>query len=83
VYDMSTISNDSTAQKAFTRGVCSLAAYRRVYFGTSPRKKKAGLGGDPSLTKISKNAEQGAATSVWAATASALEGQGGKYLEDC
>ena len=26
---------------------------------------------------------QGAATSVWAATAPALEGQGGLYLEDC
>lgn len=46
-------------------------------------EEKAGLGGDPSLAKIFKNVEQGAATSVWAATASALEGHGGKYLEDC
>jgi NAD(P)-dependent dehydrogenase (short-subunit alcohol dehydrogenase family) len=30
-----------------------------------------------------KTVEQGAATSVWAATAPELEGVGGKYLEDC
>jgi len=30
-----------------------------------------------------KSAAQGAATSVWAATASELEGRGGCYLEDC
>ena len=30
-----------------------------------------------------KNIEQGAATSVWAATAPELAGKGGKYLEDC
>jgi NAD(P)-dependent dehydrogenase (short-subunit alcohol dehydrogenase family) len=30
-----------------------------------------------------KTVEQGAATSVWAATAPELEGQGGLYLEDC
>ncbi|KAL2678953.1 hypothetical protein Neosp_009707 [[Neocosmospora] mangrovei] len=38
---------------------------------------------DPYLASILKNAEQGAATSVWAAVASALDGKGGKYLEDC
>jgi NAD(P)-dependent dehydrogenase (short-subunit alcohol dehydrogenase family) len=38
---------------------------------------------DPALAKIFKTLEQGAATPVWAATAKALEGQGGKYLEDC
>jgi NAD(P)-dependent dehydrogenase (short-subunit alcohol dehydrogenase family) len=32
---------------------------------------------------IFKNAGQGAATSVWAATAPQLEGRGGRYLEDC
>ncbi len=32
---------------------------------------------------VFKNIEQGAATSVWAATAPELEGKGGKYLEDC
>ncbi|RLQ22313.1 SDR family NAD(P)-dependent oxidoreductase [Seongchinamella sediminis] len=30
-----------------------------------------------------KTVAQGSATSVWAATAAALEGQGGLYLEDC
>jgi NAD(P)-dependent dehydrogenase (short-subunit alcohol dehydrogenase family) len=30
-----------------------------------------------------KNPEQGAATSIWAATAPELDGVGGKYLEDC
>ena len=30
-----------------------------------------------------KTPEQGAATSVWAATAPALQGAGGRYLEDC
>jgi NAD(P)-dependent dehydrogenase (short-subunit alcohol dehydrogenase family) len=30
-----------------------------------------------------KSLEQGAATTVWAATAKALEGKGGIYLEDC
>jgi len=32
---------------------------------------------------VFKNVEQGAATSVWAATSSALDGIGGLYLEDC
>jgi NAD(P)-dependent dehydrogenase (short-subunit alcohol dehydrogenase family) len=32
---------------------------------------------------VYKSVEQGAATSVWAATASELEGKGGIYLEDC
>jgi len=30
-----------------------------------------------------KSPEQGAATTIWAATAKALEGDGGKYLEEC
>lgn len=38
---------------------------------------------DPYLASILKNPEQGAATSVWAAVASSLDGKGGKYLEDC
>ncbi|KAL4877040.1 short-chain dehydrogenase [Aspergillus karnatakaensis] len=42
-----------------------------------------GLGTDPGLAKLLKSAGQGAATSVWAATAKVLEGKGGKYLEDC
>ncbi|KAH6869775.1 short-chain dehydrogenase [Thelonectria olida] len=38
---------------------------------------------DPALAKIFKTPQQGAATTVWAAVAKTLEGQGGKYLEDC
>lgn len=38
---------------------------------------------DKDLGKLWKSPEQGAATTVWAALATALEGQGGKYLEDC
>lgn len=45
--------------------------------------QRAELEDDESLAKTFKTPEQGAATSVWAATASALEGQGGMYLENC
>jgi hypothetical protein len=38
---------------------------------------------DPNIGKALKSPQQGAATTVWAATAKALEGQGGKYLEEC
>lgn len=40
-------------------------------------------GTDSTIRNLTKSAEQGAATTVWAATASALEGAGGRYLEDC
>ena len=36
-----------------------------------------------NLKGIVKSVEQGAATTVWGATSNSLEGQGGKYLEDC
>jgi NAD(P)-dependent dehydrogenase (short-subunit alcohol dehydrogenase family) len=38
---------------------------------------------DEEFAKNMKSPQQGAATTVWAAVAKALEGQGGKYLEDC
>ncbi len=38
---------------------------------------------DDTPLDIFKNPEQGAATSVWAATAPELRGHGGRYLEDC
>ncbi|KAI1073203.1 hypothetical protein LB507_010884 [Fusarium sp. FIESC RH6] len=44
---------------------------------------KSKIGGDPYLQKVRKYSPQGAATTVWGATAEALEGKGGKYLEDC
>lgn len=44
---------------------------------------KVGLVKDEVLMKIYKTPQQGAATTVWAATAKALAGNGGKYLEEC
>jgi NAD(P)-dependent dehydrogenase (short-subunit alcohol dehydrogenase family) len=41
------------------------------------------LKADDTPLDIFKNPAQGASTSVWAATAPALKGQGGMYLEDC
>ena len=38
---------------------------------------------DLNMQKRAKSVEQGAATTVWAAVASELEGVGGKYMEDC
>lgn len=38
---------------------------------------------DAMLSKLFKTAQQGAATTVWAAIAKSLEGRGGNYLEDC
>jgi len=38
---------------------------------------------DAMLSRLFKSPQQGAATTVWAAVAQALEGWGGKYLENC
>ncbi|PYH95711.1 putative short-chain dehydrogenase/reductase [Aspergillus ellipticus CBS 707.79] len=38
---------------------------------------------NPYVLKILKSAEQGAATTVWAAVGKEWEGKGGRYLEDC
>jgi hypothetical protein len=38
---------------------------------------------DGTVADIFKNVEQGASTSVYAALAPELDGQGGEYLEDC
>lgn len=38
---------------------------------------------NPYILKILKSAEQGAATTVWAAVSKNWENKGGKYLEDC
>ncbi len=45
-------------------------------------EEKAGLISDPTLGPQFKSPQQGAATTVWAATSKDLEGMGGKYLED-
>ena len=41
------------------------------------------MGDDGQLSRHFKTPEQGAATSVWAATSPDLAGRGGLYLEDC
>ncbi|KAJ6091954.1 hypothetical protein N7467_003923 [Penicillium canescens] len=46
-------------------------------------EQKQSLEADPGVSQLLKSPEQGAATTVWAATAKVHEGQGGKYLEDC
>ena len=43
----------------------------------------AAISGDEALVKTFKSPQQGAATTVWAATSKDLDGMGGKYLEDC
>ena len=37
----------------------------------------------PAIQAMFKTPEQGASTSTWAATSTALEGRGGEYCEDC
>jgi NAD(P)-dependent dehydrogenase (short-subunit alcohol dehydrogenase family) len=48
-----------------------------------PQELKEAWGKSADFVPMWKNTEQGAATTVWAAVAKELEGQGGKYLEDC
>ncbi|OOG00655.1 hypothetical protein ASPCADRAFT_38553 [Aspergillus carbonarius ITEM 5010] len=42
-----------------------------------------GLLHDETVARVLKSPAQGAATSIWAAVGSELEGKGGKYLADC
>lgn len=46
-------------------------------------EQKAAWASDDVLSNYWKSPEQGAATTVWAAVAKDLEGQGGKYLDNC
>ncbi|KXH35651.1 oxidoreductase [Colletotrichum simmondsii] len=48
-----------------------------------PDKLKAAWGKNEAFANHWKSAEQGAATTVWAAVSKNLERRGGKYLEDC
>ncbi|OJJ76669.1 hypothetical protein ASPBRDRAFT_116535 [Aspergillus brasiliensis CBS 101740] len=48
-----------------------------------PDEQKAAWGDDEELSNYWKSPEQGAATTVWGAVAKELEGQGGKYLDNC
>jgi NAD(P)-dependent dehydrogenase (short-subunit alcohol dehydrogenase family) len=70
-----------------TRGVHSLSVHpggimTGLMQHLSEETRKS-IAADPDLPKMLKSPEQGAATTVWAATAKVFEGQGGKYLEDC
>ncbi|KAJ9651761.1 hypothetical protein H2201_009259, partial [Coniosporium apollinis] len=46
-------------------------------------EEKQAVGSDETLVRIFKTPEQWAATAIWGAVAKALEGEGGRYLEDC
>lgn len=48
-----------------------------------PESVKQGFGQKDEVHRYLKNAEQGAATTVYAALSKEWEGKGGKYLEDC
>ena len=48
-----------------------------------PKETLSGFFKDEALLNILKSPQQGAATTVWAAAAKALDGMGGKYLENC
>jgi NAD(P)-dependent dehydrogenase (short-subunit alcohol dehydrogenase family) len=48
-----------------------------------PPKMMEAYKGNEQVANYMKSAEQGAATSVWAAVAKELEGKGGKYLSNC
>ena len=52
--------------------------------GDDPAGEEHAAGGAPDLSAFDfKTVPQGAATSVWAATAAELDDHGGAYLEDC
>lgn len=53
------------------------------YHGEALKRQIGFIHADGSIDPMVKTAQQGAATSVWAATAPELEGRGGLVLEDC
>jgi len=54
-----------------------------IWTGLQIHMDTSKLKGDPEVERKLKSAEQGAATSVWAAVDGELVGKGGLYLEDC
>lgn len=55
-----------------------------IWTGLQVHVDVAALGkGNKEVDRIVKSAEQGAATTIWAALDKSLEGKGGLYLEDC
>lgn len=49
----------------------------------TPESELSALTGDSLVAQRMKSAEQGAATTVWAAISREWEGKGGAFLEDC
>jgi NAD(P)-dependent dehydrogenase (short-subunit alcohol dehydrogenase family) len=60
----------------------SLTGLQRFH-GEQLKRQIGFIRADGSLDPMMKTHDQGAATSVWAATATELEGRGGLVLEDC
>jgi NAD(P)-dependent dehydrogenase (short-subunit alcohol dehydrogenase family) len=70
------------------RGVSAFAVHPGLIFGTDlsrymSKDDLAHIAGMLPPDMQVKTVEQGAATSVWAAVSSQLDGKGGLYLEDC
>lgn len=72
-----------------TKGLHGLSCHPGGIFETSGLGKHVGDAqleawkSIPGMLEMLKSAQQGAATTVWAAVAKVWEGTGGKYLEDC
>lgn len=69
-------------------GVHGLAVHPGGILGTrlnrmTPESQLSALTSDPSIARKMKSAEQGAATTVWAAVAHEWTEKGGVFLEDC
>lgn len=70
------------------KGVRGLAVHPGGISGTrlnrmTPETQLNALISDPKIARKMKSAEQGAATTVWAAVAAEWAERGGVYLEDC
>jgi len=55
----------------------------QAHMGEEEKKQLGWIDKDGNINPLFKTTEQGASTSVWAATSSELNGKGGIYLEDC
>lgn len=71
-----------------SQGLHGLAVHPGGIAGTSLNRMTAAssleaINSRPAVAAKMKSAEQGAATTVWAAVGREWEGRGGKFLEDC
>jgi NAD(P)-dependent dehydrogenase (short-subunit alcohol dehydrogenase family) len=69
------------------KGIHGFSLHPGAIFGTEQLRHAteddlAAMGGEEALRNVEKSLAQGAATSVWAAVATKLEGKGGVYLSD-